>query len=101
MDPNVSCRLGGYENTLLGYRSRLYRSIESASELERIDMIMFGHVIYELGCGCELQGVIPEEDEYQCDPLKDNPELQEVLMEIFKGSSKSIAEVSLSRQQSF
>ncbi len=37
--------LGGYENTLLGYRSRLYRKIVEENSLENIDVIMFGEGI--------------------------------------------------------
>ena len=36
------CRLGGYENTLLGYRSSVYRVIEENNCLESIDVVMFG-----------------------------------------------------------
>ncbi len=49
----IICRLGGYENTLLGYKSRLYHSI---AEKERIDIIQFGHVIYEMAYGHEFEG---------------------------------------------
>ena len=41
VDDNT-CRLGGYENTLLGYRSQLYHKIEKAGCLESIDVLMFG-----------------------------------------------------------
>ena len=34
------CRVGGYENTLLGYRSRFYRMCKD--HLEHMDVIMFG-----------------------------------------------------------
>ena len=36
------CRLGGYENTLLGYRSRFYRMCKD--HLEHMDVIMFGEL---------------------------------------------------------
>ena len=36
------CRVGGYENTLLGYRSRFYRMCED--HLEHMDVIMFGEL---------------------------------------------------------
>ena len=35
-------KLGGYENVLLGYRTRLYRGIEQEDCLRHIDGIMFG-----------------------------------------------------------
>jgi len=37
-----SCKVGGYENTLLKYRARLYKTCESVKCLEDIDVIMFG-----------------------------------------------------------
>ena len=37
-----TCRLGGYENLLLEYRSRLHRTIDKWECLADIDVIMFG-----------------------------------------------------------
>jgi hypothetical protein len=34
------CRLGGYENTLLGYKTRIYRLCKD--HLEHLDVILFG-----------------------------------------------------------
>ena len=39
------CRLGGYDNTLLGYRTSLYRTIAEKNLLQNIDVIMFGECI--------------------------------------------------------
>ena len=36
------CRLGGYENTLLGYRTPFYKKILEGGHLNKIDVIMFG-----------------------------------------------------------
>ena len=36
------CRLGGYENTLLGYRTLYYKKIFEGGHLNKIDVIMFG-----------------------------------------------------------
>ena len=36
------CRLGGYENTLLGYRTLNYKKIFEGGHLNKIDVIMFG-----------------------------------------------------------
>ena len=36
------CRLGGYENTLLGYRTYYYKKIFEEGHLNKIDVIMFG-----------------------------------------------------------
>ena len=51
---NFVCQLGGYENTLLGYKTRLYRLCKD--HLTHFDVIMFGesptdpctrsHIIY-------------------------------------------------------
>ena len=38
------CKLGGYENTLLGYRTRLYRLCSTEGYLENIDIVMFGKI---------------------------------------------------------
>lgn len=37
--------LGGYENTLLGYRSSCYQALKEAMVLDQIDVIMFGKEI--------------------------------------------------------
>ena len=36
------CRLAGYENTLLGYKTRLYKLLKG--HLDAIDVIMFGEI---------------------------------------------------------
>ncbi len=36
------CRVGGYENTLLGYRTRLHKLVVQSRLLPYIDVIMFG-----------------------------------------------------------
>ena len=36
------CQLGGYENTLLGYKTRLFRLCRQYED--RIDIIMFGNI---------------------------------------------------------
>ncbi len=42
------CRLGGYENRLLGYRTRLYGSCKEANCSEDIDVAMFGKTYHQL-----------------------------------------------------
>ena len=39
------CLLGGYENTLLKYRTRFYNAIYHYSQLPSIDVIMFGECV--------------------------------------------------------
>ena len=36
------CQLGGYENTLLGYKSNLLGGISKNGTLAKIDIVMFG-----------------------------------------------------------
>ena len=36
------CKLGGYDNTLLGYRSTQYAKISQSGYLDYIDIVMFG-----------------------------------------------------------
>lgn len=42
-----NCRLGGYENTLLGYRTRLFRAVLAYGTLLSIDVIMFGEFVVQ------------------------------------------------------
>ena len=37
------CKLGGYENILLGYKTRLYRRCKD--HLDRLDIILFGELM--------------------------------------------------------
>ena len=105
------CRLGGYENTLLGYRTLNYKKISEGGHLNKIDVIMFGkfkitattktktitttppcfsclvccvftgHVIYQMASGQVLVDVYPSKEEYE--RVKDTPEVLEVLHFIF------------------
>ncbi len=43
------CRLGGYDNALLSYRTRIYRSCEEAGLIKSIDMVMFGKLAVREG----------------------------------------------------
>lgn len=94
----ISCRLCGYENMLLGYRTHLYATIASYDALDRIDLIMFGHVVYEMACGRELSGLFPEAGDYEA--IYDH-EVRAVLGKIFdlqvvNGDYRSaLAEVSV------
>ncbi|CAI8020282.1 Slowpoke-binding protein [Geodia barretti] len=51
------CRLSGYENTVLGYRSRHHRLVRDHSD--SMDSIMFGHLLFEMMCGYELTTLSP------------------------------------------
>ena len=48
------CMLGGYENMLLGYRTRLYNLCNTFSCVEDIDTVMFGKK--SLLCHFSLRG---------------------------------------------
>ena len=62
----LECRLGGYENILLGYKANRYQAISSAHMKDRIDLVMFGHVIYEMATGNPLPDDVafPNEEHY-------------------------------------
>ncbi len=54
----VEGRLGGYENTLMGYRSKLYRKIVQNNEYSSIDVIMFGEWVWCV-LSCDLMVLLP------------------------------------------
>ena len=39
---NDTCLVGGYENTLLGYKTRMYKMCKD--HIQRLDIIMFGEL---------------------------------------------------------
>ena len=45
-DGHVTCQLAGYDMLLLGYRTRLHQTILNAGFLNRMDIILFGKVVY-------------------------------------------------------
>ena len=42
------CKLGGYENTLLGYKTRSYK--QCRNHVDSIDLILFGKDHQDCGC---------------------------------------------------
>jgi len=46
--------LGGYENTLLGYRSSCFQEIKAAQLLDKIDVVMFGEFLQQAKLVCSL-----------------------------------------------
>lgn len=50
------CRLSGLENGLLGLSSRINAVMwsRSVTEIENVDIICFGHLLYEMSTGQEL-----------------------------------------------
>ena len=110
IDDEGNCRLGGYENKLLGYRTRIYTSAVKQGFYADIDVIMFGvcgldimwvwfdgfhwstgHVMYEMVSGKALPGLFPEEEAYQSegegDPYRG---CKEMLRFIFTRREKDI-----------
>ena len=93
-DVNMTCQLGGYDNTLLGYRPRRYKAIADAGMLERMDVVMFGHVMYEIACGREVGGAVPLREEYQ---LVADDKVRNILEKIFElkmNNKAGVAKVS-------
>lgn len=103
------CKVAGYDMTLLGYRTALYRKIMRKNLLKHIDVIMFGkqmiamlasceecmqphagHVIYEMGSGSTLADVLPTEREYTC--VKDDS-VSDILKFIFALNKPTIQKV--------
>ncbi len=87
------CRLSGYENTLLGYRTRQYKLF--AEHADSIDVLMFGHLLFEMGYGYELTSLLPQQPDYQAVP---NEALLQVLQFIFSsdgGDFPSISQVMI------
>ncbi|XP_033744429.1 slowpoke-binding protein-like [Pecten maximus] len=55
------CRLGGCENVFLGFSSRLYPVIKrKIKEDKDIDIISFGHLLFEMCTGAELPTAHPK-----------------------------------------
>lgn len=97
IDDEGNCRVGGYENKLLGYRTRIHTTVVEHKCYADIDVIMFGgcgfnvwiwydgfhwltgHVIYELFSGKTLSCLFPNEEDYisegEEDPYRDCKEM--------------------------
>lgn len=62
-------RLSGLENGLLGLNSRVNAVIwaRSAPDIDNIDVICFGHLLFEMCAGYELTSPQPTPGHYQLD----------------------------------
>ena len=80
---------------MLGYRPRLYRVIADAGMLDRIDVVMFGHVIYEMACGRELAGATPTEQEYKAVAIKKVRDIVRKIFELRSESKTGMSEVNI------
>lgn len=70
-------RLSGLENGLLGLNSRVNAVLwaQSAADIENIDVICFGHLLYEMCTGYELSEPLPTRGHLQLD-LERNPQVK-------------------------
>lgn len=64
-----NCRLSGLENELLGLNSRVNSVVwsHSSTEIENIDVICFGHLLFEMCAGYELSSPTPSKAHLQLD----------------------------------
>ncbi|XP_076675002.1 slowpoke binding protein isoform X4 [Andrena cerasifolii] len=83
---NGVARLAGLENTLLGFTSRIHPVITSrATQNTSIDMICFGHMLFEMCAGYELRSFKP--NSVHLSDLEMYPQVTELLNFIFGGPS--------------
>ncbi|XP_060812681.1 slowpoke-binding protein isoform X1 [Bombus pascuorum] len=83
---NGVARLAGLENTLLGFTSRIHPLIASRiSQNISIDMICFGHMLFEMCAGYELPSFKPNSTHLS--DIEIYPQVVELLQFIFGESS--------------
>lgn len=82
------CKLGGYDNSLLGYRTRLYKKCDQEGYLKTIDVILFGRLVYEMGYGRELESLLAEEEDFE-EEAEEGERLKEIINFIFDKKSKT------------
>lgn len=65
----MNCRLSGLENGLLGLNSRVNAVMWSrnVSDIENMDIICFGHLLFEMCAGYELNSPQPTAGHYELD----------------------------------
>ncbi|XP_053677526.1 uncharacterized protein LOC128727622 [Anopheles nili] len=82
---NGVARLSGLENGLLGLNSRVNAVVwaQSAPDIDNIDVICFGHLLFEMCAGYELTSPQPTPGHYQLD-LERYPQVVDVLQMIFE-----------------
>lgn len=77
---NDTCYLGGYKNSLLAYRSVMYRSLVEENLLNFADQVMFGKFIYDMQ-STESTSSLPNSDELAA---IDDPAIRDFLTYVFK-----------------
>ncbi|XP_055545831.1 uncharacterized protein LOC129730492 isoform X3 [Wyeomyia smithii] len=82
---NGVARLSGLENGLLGLNSRVNAVVwaHTAPDIDNIDVICFGHLLFEMCAGYELSSPQPTPGHYQLD-LERYPQVADVLQMIFE-----------------
>ncbi|XP_021702945.1 uncharacterized protein LOC5575842 isoform X3 [Aedes aegypti] len=82
---NGVARLSGLENGLLGLSSRVNAVVwaRTAPDIDNIDVICFGHLLFEMCAGYELSSPQPTPGHYQLD-LERYPQVVDVLQMIFE-----------------
>ncbi|KZC07844.1 Slowpoke-binding protein [Dufourea novaeangliae] len=79
---NGVARLAGLENTLLGFTSRIHPVITSrVSQTTSVDMISFGHMLFEMCAGYELRSFKP--NSMHLSDLEMYPQVIELLKFLF------------------
>jgi hypothetical protein len=63
------CRLSGLENELLGLNSRVNAVLwsRSSAEIENVDVLCFGHLLFEMCAGYELASPAPSKAHLEVD----------------------------------
>lgn len=78
----IHCRLSGLENSLLGLNSRVnaVQWSRSSPEIENIDVICFGHLLFEMCAGYELSEPVPSRAHLELD-LERYPQVNMTIIE--------------------
>ncbi|XP_050436572.1 slowpoke-binding protein-like isoform X2 [Adelges cooleyi] len=86
---NGVARISGLENSLLGFTSRIQPIIMSGNfeldDFSAIDVVCFGHVLFEMAAGYEL--LTPEPNVINLRDIAHYPQVVEIMEFIFKNSS--------------
>ncbi|KAH9508048.1 hypothetical protein Btru_052700 [Bulinus truncatus] len=92
------CRLAGYENSFLANTSRVYTLVKKKLKDDNkhaLDSLCFGHLLYEMAFGCELQSAHPEPQHLVGQA---HPRVVEVLNFIFENETQkypTVKEINL------
>eukprot|EP01133_Synstelium_polycarpum_P001074 gene1074-1217_t len=78
---DTTCLIADYENAFLGLKPRFAKFLASFSDKLDPEVLCFGFILYEMGCGYELES--PEAIELGL-PGHCHPEVKKILESIFK-----------------